>query len=228
VLGIIFFCFYIYIYIHQSALAFEQAIVDENLALLTSESARDLPIPDSSRYRFVELFRLLSHENPAKTIEFRQHDGSMDAEEISKWVLFVTRLVRAAECLAAESKPASPVSPSFMRRWETLWSAKHLGENVAENNTTLLLNRCTSNQSSESPPVLSSLALSSCRYWEMKLDVFLNIGRMSPLHWFCGATHVSALLANRRNFTDVWQIGPSKQQALDHKLVIRYRVRRWL
>ena len=58
----------------------------------------------------------------------------MDAEEISRWALFVTRLVRAAERLAAESKPASPVSPSFMRRWETLWSAKHLGENVAENN----------------------------------------------------------------------------------------------
>ena len=44
----------------------------------------------------------------------------MDAEEISRWVLFVTRLVRAAERLAAESKPASPVSPSFMSREDAL------------------------------------------------------------------------------------------------------------
>jgi hypothetical protein len=72
------------------------------LALLMSESARYLPDPEPIRYKFVNFFRLLSLENIARTIEFRQHDGSMDSEEISRWVLFVTRLVRAAERLARQ------------------------------------------------------------------------------------------------------------------------------
>ena len=91
---------------------FSEDMTIDKLASLMSETARNVPYPEPSRFKFVNFFRPLDHKNPAKTIEFRQHDGSMDAEEIGRWVLFVTRLVRAAERLATESKPASPVSCS--------------------------------------------------------------------------------------------------------------------
>lgn len=34
---------------------------------------------------------------PSKTVEFRQHHGTLDVQEIKEWVYFVTSLVRAAE-----------------------------------------------------------------------------------------------------------------------------------
>ncbi|KIV94335.1 hypothetical protein PV10_02109 [Exophiala mesophila] len=42
---------------------------------------------------------------PTKTVEFRQHHGTLDVQEIKEWVYFVTSLVRAAEKKANEVSP---------------------------------------------------------------------------------------------------------------------------
>ncbi|EXJ96205.1 hypothetical protein A1O1_01331 [Capronia coronata CBS 617.96] len=49
-----------------------------------------------------------------KTIEFRQHHGTLSAEDISEWVLFVTALVRAAERKADESPSQTDLPVEFI------------------------------------------------------------------------------------------------------------------
>jgi len=46
-----------------------------------------------------------SRHEPIKTVEFRQHCGTTDANEIKEWVYFITSLTRAAERKANESCP---------------------------------------------------------------------------------------------------------------------------
>jgi hypothetical protein len=104
---------------------FSEDMSIEELAILMSQSMRGAPQQAAGftdRYKFVNFERLIGDpgDNGARTIEFRQHDGSLNADEIGRWVMFVTRLVRAAERLAARSKPASPDSPSAMSRQRVL------------------------------------------------------------------------------------------------------------
>jgi hypothetical protein len=58
-----------------------------------------------SFYKFVNW---VNHTDTAgkkfKTLEFRQHAGTLNAEEIEQWVWFLTRLVRTAEALAASKR----------------------------------------------------------------------------------------------------------------------------
>ena len=73
------------------------------LAQIMSDSSRVMSWGvDEVRNKFVNFKRILSPFDIARTIEFRQHDGSMEVEDISMWVLFITRLVRAAERLAGQ------------------------------------------------------------------------------------------------------------------------------
>lgn len=100
---------------------FGEDMTVEGLAKLMSETMRGVPTLTGSgayRFKFVNFARLVGpkKENGARTIEFRQHGGSLQAEEIGRWVIFVTGLVRAAERLAARPKPVSPDSPSPMSR----------------------------------------------------------------------------------------------------------------
>lgn len=104
---------------------FGEDMTIEELAILMSETMKAVPRlaeVRADRYKFVNFTRLIgpTKDNGARTIEFRQHDGSLDADEIGRWVTFVTSLVRAAERLAARSKPASPDSPSVMSRQRAL------------------------------------------------------------------------------------------------------------
>ena len=52
----------------------------------------------SSRYKFVNFDRIKDPrcDTSAKTIEFRQHTGTVDFNEISQWAFFVLSLVRLA------------------------------------------------------------------------------------------------------------------------------------
>ena len=74
-----------------------------------------------TRYKFVN-FQRLTQTGDAKTIEFRQHKGIVDFDEISHWVHFILSLVRAAERMAKDPTGlhSSPVSPrermSFRRK----------------------------------------------------------------------------------------------------------------
>ncbi len=73
-----------------------------------------------TRYKFVN-FQRLTQTGDAKTIEFRQHKGTVDFDEISHWVHFILSLVRAAERMAKDptglhSSPVSPVVRMSFRR----------------------------------------------------------------------------------------------------------------
>ncbi|KAK5265738.1 hypothetical protein LTR99_008876 [Exophiala xenobiotica] len=73
-----------------------------------------------TRYKFVN-FQRLTQTGEAKTIEFREHKGTVGFDEISHWVHFILSLVRAAERMAKDpTGPHSPMSPrehmSFRRQ----------------------------------------------------------------------------------------------------------------
>ncbi|KAK6364524.1 hypothetical protein LTS17_012147 [Exophiala oligosperma] len=73
-----------------------------------------------TRYKFVN-FEPLTYQGGAKTIEFRQHIGTMDFDEIAHWTHFTLCLVRTAERMAlcggdqqfgVNDSPCSPSSSS--------------------------------------------------------------------------------------------------------------------
>ena len=63
----------------------------------------------TSRYKFVNFDRVQdpTFDKGAKTIEFRQHTGTVDWEEVAHWVHFVLSLVKLAERRALQDEPAS-------------------------------------------------------------------------------------------------------------------------
>lgn len=66
------------------------------------------------RTTFVNFSNIVSgDEEDKKTIEFRQHHGTLSPEDICQWVVFVTALVRAAERKAREN-PCDPTIPVVM------------------------------------------------------------------------------------------------------------------
>jgi hypothetical protein len=48
---------------------------------------------------------------PKRTIEFRQHHGTLSGEDISEWVIFLTALVRAGERLKSHTPDGNAVVP---------------------------------------------------------------------------------------------------------------------
>jgi hypothetical protein len=51
-----------------------------------------------------------------KTVEFRQHHGTLSAQDIGEWVVFVTALVRAAERKANEVCSEQDLPPAFVNK----------------------------------------------------------------------------------------------------------------
>ncbi|OAP62741.1 hypothetical protein AYL99_01968 [Fonsecaea erecta] len=72
-----------------------------------------------------------------RTVEFRQHHGTLDAEDIGQWVVFLTALARTAERKANEQPPpaaACTVPTLLLRRILTA----NIGERVAPGKTDVL------------------------------------------------------------------------------------------
>lgn len=63
------------------------------------------------RYKFVNFERLRSSGEIAMTIEFRQHEGTLDFDVIAHWVHFILSLVRAAGRMAVSSNPLGLINP---------------------------------------------------------------------------------------------------------------------
>ncbi|KAI1619437.1 hypothetical protein EDD37DRAFT_614035 [Exophiala viscosa] len=61
--------------------------------------------PHYTKFWFVNFFNIKPGPEVAKlTVEFRQHHGTLDANDLREWVIFVTALMRTAERKANESK----------------------------------------------------------------------------------------------------------------------------
>ncbi len=88
--------------------------------------------PQGTRYKFVNFENLSSanrEDTPSlpMTIEFRQHESTLDSNTVNHWIMFVLSLIRAAEHKAKQSPPPTPTSsacaptPSAKAR-NTRWS----------------------------------------------------------------------------------------------------------
>jgi hypothetical protein len=67
-------------------------------------------------YHYRQTFVNFMNTNPDRqngqdTVEFRQHHGTRDPDDICEWIVFVTALVRAAERKANEAAPALETVP---------------------------------------------------------------------------------------------------------------------
>lgn len=71
----------------------------EALSCKANENERPIDQRDIQRYLFVnfENLALQTSEHSKRTIEFRQHHGTLSAEDMKEWVMLLTALVRAAE-----------------------------------------------------------------------------------------------------------------------------------
>lgn len=83
------------------------------------EVMSNTPSRNNFAYRntFVNFYNISTtsmHPEPIKTVEFRQHCGTIDPEEVKEWVYFVTSLVRTAERKANE-----PVFGALHDEWPT-------------------------------------------------------------------------------------------------------------
>ncbi|KAL2417730.1 hypothetical protein ABEF95_001573 [Exophiala dermatitidis] len=73
---------------------------------------------DISRSIFVNFSNIMPPPSPAphskKTVEFRQHHGTLSVEEVNQWVFFVTALVRAAERKMNQESVEVPLPYDFI------------------------------------------------------------------------------------------------------------------
>ena len=95
---------------------FAEDMGEEHLAELMGTQLNDEGFDEEKRYKFVNwehIRRFNSEEGSerAPTVEFRQHRGSLDFNDVSQWIRFITALMRVAERRAQEATP--PNSPSF-------------------------------------------------------------------------------------------------------------------
>jgi hypothetical protein len=68
---------------------------------------------------------------PTRTVEFRQHHGTLDKEDINEWIFFVTSLVRAAERKARQQRtPLTP--PDFRWLSEKLAGKDYVDSTIGE------------------------------------------------------------------------------------------------
>ena len=88
--------------------------ISELANLMDSNGGRE-----ANRFKFVS-FHYTSGSAPAgrpKTIEFRQHAGTLDAKDITHWVCFIISLMRTAEERARlKTPPQSPTRPAIPRK----------------------------------------------------------------------------------------------------------------
>ncbi|KIW11005.1 hypothetical protein PV08_10304 [Exophiala spinifera] len=64
-----------------------------------------------TRYKFVNFEPLMYEGGAARTIEFRQHIGTLDFDEIAHWIHFILSLVRTAERMATWNDRVGVGSP---------------------------------------------------------------------------------------------------------------------
>ena len=117
--------------------------------------------PDpADRMRFVNFENTKSY-NPKKTVEFRQHHGTLSFAQLREWVIFVVGLVRAAERMALEAETPSP-SPITAARLSHLGPALHWGLGQEAKYATIFRR-----QEDRMHQLFEILALPRChaRYW---------------------------------------------------------------
>jgi len=102
---------------------FGENMDEEKLARLMHIALRSHRSDDETHSKFVNFIRLRQNrrygepsppgesEAVPRTIEFRQHEGTLDFEDVWRWVHFVVSLIRAAERKHHQSKPGTPASP---------------------------------------------------------------------------------------------------------------------
>jgi hypothetical protein len=99
----------------QDKIFAEDMTVHELARLMGLEASGSVP----NRFKFVNwqnLGPLRASASQPRTVEFRQHEGTLNIEEIGQWVCFITALMRTAERRAAEATPPnSPTKPPIPR-----------------------------------------------------------------------------------------------------------------
>ena len=90
---------------------FAKNMTPRRLAYLMDTTYNNYPGRSSEiRYKFVNFQRLSM--NVAKTIEFRQYEGTLDIDHVAHWVHFILSVVRAAERMAINNNPVSLQTPT--------------------------------------------------------------------------------------------------------------------
>ncbi|KAK5029554.1 hypothetical protein LTS07_006017 [Exophiala sideris] len=78
---------------------------DDDLDNLTEIMCSTDEYPDGTKFWFVSFLNITQRpESPKITVEFRQHHGTFNTEDLKEWVMFVTALMRTAERKANEPK----------------------------------------------------------------------------------------------------------------------------
>ena len=75
----------------------------------------------SDRYCFVNFTNAVpfSHQTQKMTVEFRQHHGTLDKEDINEWIMFVTAIVRTAERKANQGRQGVELPVSLIQQvWD--------------------------------------------------------------------------------------------------------------
>ncbi|KIV77523.1 hypothetical protein PV11_09313 [Exophiala sideris] len=76
---------------------------DQDLTSLRTVMCSHYGNPAHTKGWFVSFFNIKKRsDDPKITVEFRQHHGTLDAEDLRQWVIFVTALMRTAERKANE------------------------------------------------------------------------------------------------------------------------------
>ena len=96
----------------------EQMLIDDLVELMGNN-----PGPNRDpKYKFINFSNGIERQgsgHASRTIEFRQHEGSLDVEAVIRWAQFCIKFVRAAHKRAKQSKPASPTTPGTSPgRWQ--------------------------------------------------------------------------------------------------------------
>ena len=75
----------------------------------------DLMSAGSARSKLVNWELMIGRPDRPKTVEFRQHFGTLDHDDVARWVCFVVALMRAAEQTAAQPTPTP--SPTTLKQY---------------------------------------------------------------------------------------------------------------
>ena len=99
--------------VHDNRDVFQQDMTPEEVCdLLDMADVGGMTDP-RGEYGFVNTSKYRDPRDTSKprTIEFRQHEGTLEFEDTARWIFFVVALVRAAEKKARQSRPSAPVEP---------------------------------------------------------------------------------------------------------------------
>jgi hypothetical protein len=99
----------------QNKISAENMMVHKLARLMGLEASGSV----TNQFKFVNwqnLGLVHAHASQPRTLDFRQHEGTLNIEEIGQWVCFITQLMRTAERRATEcTPPNSPTKPPSLR-----------------------------------------------------------------------------------------------------------------